>query len=121
MADNFQERATDWALTCFGEKVVADRQERAFRFLEEALELVQSAGVTKEEAEKLVNYVFSRPVGDPPQELGGTVVTLAVFAGNLGYNMLAAGDFELGRCIQNTAKIQAKQVSKRLMMGGGSK
>ena len=62
---------------CFGPIIAGDKVERNFRFLEESLELVQSLGCTKEDAHKLVEYVFNRPVGEPSQEVGGVSTTLA--------------------------------------------
>jgi hypothetical protein len=113
-----QERATRWAVETFPPEVVSDRRERAYRFLEEALELVQSLDIERKDAEKLVDYVFSRPVGIPSQELGGTMVTLSVLSSAIGMDMLACGVTELTRCERPEvrARIQAKQVSKRLLM-----
>jgi hypothetical protein len=44
----FQAKVEPWLRTCFGEVIMNDRQERNHRFLEEALELVQAAGCTRE-------------------------------------------------------------------------
>ena len=77
MLSAFQRAVRGWCLTCFGEEVADDIRERNHRFLEEALELVQSLGGTAEEAHELVDYVFGRPAGEPFQEIGGVEVTLA--------------------------------------------
>ena len=75
--EQFQYRVKPWMDKCFGSTISKDRIERNHRFLEEALELVQACECTAEEAHQLVDYVFSRPIGDKPQEVGGVMVTLA--------------------------------------------
>ena len=60
----YQQRVVEWSMACFSQEICRDRVERNHRFLEEALELVQSLGCTASEAHQLVDYVFSRPVGD---------------------------------------------------------
>lgn len=57
--------------------ILLDVEERALRFGEESLELIQSLGTTKEQAHALVEQVFNKPLGDPFQELGGVLVTLS--------------------------------------------
>ena len=67
-----------WMMECFGPKITADKLERADRFVEEALELAQTMpGFSADRAHALVEYVFGRLVGDPRQEVGGVMVTLA--------------------------------------------
>ena len=72
-----QSRVLPWMLACFGPTIPFDKTERNHRFLEEALELVQSIGCTQSEAHQLVDYVYGRPAGEPSQEVGGVMVTLA--------------------------------------------
>ena len=74
---NFQASIKQWMVLCFGAVISKDTVERNHRFLEEALELVQAKGCTATEAHQLVDYVFNRPVGEPSQEVGGVMVTLA--------------------------------------------
>ena len=110
----FQQRVQPWLLECFGAEIAADRMERNHRFLEESLELVQSLGCTASEAHQLVGYVFGRPVGDPPQEVGGVMVTLAALCLASGLDMHDAGEVELVRISvpEIVAKIRAKQAAK---------
>lgn len=91
-----------------------DAAEHRDRFAEEALELVQSLGQTAEGAHQLVDYVFGRPIGEPHQELGGTMVTLAKLATSAGLDMVDAGDAELTRCWQPEviAKIRRKRANR---------
>lgn len=108
----FQDRARPWTIECFGAEIAADKTERNHRFIEEALELVQACGATEIECHQLVDYVFGRPVGDPTQEIGGVMVTLASLCNAHGENMHEAGDAELLRCWSIIEKIRAKQKAK---------
>jgi hypothetical protein len=108
----FQTRVWPWLIHCFGEQIARDGRERNHRFLEEALELVQSTGCTASEAHQLVDYVFGRPVGEPHQETGGVMVTLAALCLAHGLDMHAAGEDELTRVWSKADKIRAKQAAK---------
>ncbi|WP_019334989.1 hypothetical protein [Pseudomonas syringae] len=109
---SFQARVEPWLLECFGATIAADRQERNHRFVEEALELAQACGTTVGEIYQLVDYVFSREIGDPAQEVGGVMVTLAALCLANNLNMHAAGDRELARIWQSIERIRAKQAAK---------
>lgn len=110
----FQERVRGWALSCFDVDTVNDKTERAYRFLEEALELVQALGITKGEALVLLNYTFGRPAGDTLQECGGVMVTLAALCGSVGLDMEREGEAELRRVMQPEVikRIRQKQQTK---------
>lgn len=114
---SFQQRVQPWLMECFGEMIDGDREERNHRFLEEALELVQSCGCTADEAHKLVDYVYGRAVGDPPQEVGGVLVTLAALCLANEMDMHKCGEVELGRITQPAMveKIREKQKRKPSM------
>ncbi len=75
--NSFQERVREWVVACFGLAIADDKVERSHRFLEEALELVQTCGVTRDDCLQLVDYVYSRPAGNLHQEVGGVMTTLA--------------------------------------------
>lgn len=100
----FQARIRDWCVTCFGETTAYDVDERNWRFLEEALELVQSLGGDADGAHQLVDYVFGREPGDPHQEVGGTMVTLAA--------LLAANDLSMS----DGARDELERISTPAMM-----
>jgi hypothetical protein len=108
----FQQRVQPWMLACFGETIAGDQEERNHRFLEEALELVQSTGCTASEAHQLVDYVYGRPVGEPAQEVGGVMVTLAALCLANGLDMHAAAETELARIWTKVEQIRAKQAAK---------
>jgi hypothetical protein len=86
--------------------------ERSHRFLEEAIELAQASGCTKEDARLLVEYVFDRPKGTQEQEVGGVMVTLAALCSALKLKMDDAGDKELARNWERIEAIRRKQASK---------
>jgi rubrerythrin len=109
---SFQERVDRWLHACFTPEICADRIERNHRFLEEALELVQSAGCTQSEAHQLVDYVYGRDVGEMEQEIGGVMNTLAALCLAHGFDMMKCGDTELARCWTKIDKIRAKQKAK---------
>lgn len=110
--NGFQQRVQPWMLACFGEMIAGDREERNHRFLEEALELVQSTGCTASEAHQLVDYVYGRPVGEPAQEVGGVMVTLAALCLANSLDMHADAETELARIWTKVEAIRAKQAAK---------
>lgn len=113
-AGAFQARVGGWMAQCFPPEVSEDLVERCDRFTEEALELVQAVGYSPERAHALVDYVFGRDVGDPPQEVGGVQVTLAALCNTAGLDMADAGEVELARILRPEIilKIRAKQAAK---------
>jgi hypothetical protein len=108
----FQRRVHEWILACFGSEIGSDRIERNHRFIEEALELVQANGCTRSEALQLVAYVYDRPVGEPHQEVGGVMNTLAALCTASGLDMAECGETELTRVWTKVEKIRAKQAAK---------
>lgn len=108
----FQSRVHPWMLACFGEKISGDKLERDDRFLEETLELLQSADYPRARIAALVDYVYGRPKGEPLQETGGVMVTLAARCLAHGIDMHAAGDIELERVWTKVETIRAKQAAK---------
>lgn len=110
-----QDRVEPWFRDCFPPDVCNDRRERGDRFLEDALELLQSGGYDRSRVATLVDYVWGRPIGQPAQEVGGTMITLAAYCIAHGIDMHRAGEIELERISAPdvVAKIRAKQASKR--------
>lgn len=112
---DFQGRVAGWMLECFTPAIAADTLERADRFIEEALELAQTEPqFTADRAHALVDYVFSRPVGEPHQEVGGVMVTLAALCGPNRLDMMGCAETEYDRISKPEviAKIRAKQAAK---------
>lgn len=110
--ETFQAGVGQWMQACFGPEISADTVERNHRFLEEALELVQACGCTASEAHQLIDYVFSRPVGEKGQEVGGVMVTLAALCLANGLNMDGEAATELIRVWTKVEQIRAKQAAK---------
>jgi hypothetical protein len=114
--DALQPRVGDWLHRTFDPDTISNRTERVMRFLEEAMELGQALGIMPDQNAKIAEYVYGRPVGEPHQEVGGTMITLAALCHVFGLDMLAEGERELARIDtpEMRAKIAAKQVSKRM-------
>ncbi|WP_303638769.1 hypothetical protein [Stenotrophomonas tuberculopleuritidis] len=114
---SFQAGVAEWMGQCFQPSLYSDMTERGDRLLEEVLELLQARGYDSARVPTLVDYVFGRPVGEPAQEVGGVMVTLAGYCWVAGLDMHAAGDAELARINQPDvmAKIRAKQEAKNAL------
>lgn len=110
-ATNFQIGVHKWMAHTFG-KVV--KKQRYFRFGEEALELLQAGGVTREELNELADSVYSRPVGDVFNEIGGTIITLTGIAVAEDISLEEAANFEMGRCWKRVDEIREKDRNKPL-------
>lgn len=107
----YQWRVLRWLQACFGTALQdgpAARRERAWRFLEEALELAQTAGVTKGETEALTAYTFGRPPGEIDDEVGGVMLTLAGFCAIHAVSMEKCGEDRLKSAWEHIDKIRAK-------------
>jgi hypothetical protein len=65
--------------------------------LEEAVEAVQSSGLSRKIAENIVKRVFDRPAGNQAQEIGAALVTLEALAESLGISCAKAADQEWER------------------------
>jgi hypothetical protein len=109
---SFQLRVWDWCRACFQRPDALSPEQRAFRFIEEAIELVQAIGTSREDVQRLVEYVYGRPAGCDTQEVGGVMVTLAALSQSRYLDMQAWGEEELRRCIANMDRIRAKDLVK---------
>lgn len=112
MGDTFQTRVQPWMDACFGPEISGDRVERGDRLLEEVFELLQSGGYDKGRVLALIDYVWSREIGEPHQEVGGVMVTLAAYCLAHGLDMHEAGEDELARIWTKVEQIRAKQAAK---------
>lgn len=113
-AQAFQQRVEPWFRECFPPAVCDDRLERGDRLLEEVLELLQSGDYPPERVAALVDYTWGRSKGEPVQEVGGVMVTLAAYCIAHGLDMGEAGETELARINRPeiVQKIRAKQAAK---------
>ncbi|MGX5776952.1 hypothetical protein [Methylorubrum zatmanii] len=112
-AETFQARADRW-LEKVTEGDPTDLPERRDRYSEESLELAQALGATREGMHQLVDYVFSRPVGEPGDEMGDTKLCLANLASWAKLNMDACGEAMLARRSkpESVAKIRRKRSTR---------
>lgn len=91
-----QAEIMSWAEDMFG-PVVRDRKERARRFLEEALEVVHSAGLEIVDITAMTDRVFAEAPGPLPKEIGQAGMCLEALAETNGLEMNQQIDIELDR------------------------
>lgn len=115
--DTLTNIAVDWGKRCFGNTHMTDRGIRALRFAEEAIELAQACDVPQEQIAKLVGIVYSRPRGQYFQEIGGSMVTLAVLCDLLGIGIEEAFEAEVRRCLSKTPEHFATRNKEKLDLG----
>lgn len=97
----------------FGEIVISPH-ERAMRFGEEAIELLQATGLSSSEVTTLVHYVYGRPVGEVSQEISGTMVTLQALAACHDLSVEACEEKEIARFFNlNREAFRAKHTQKK--------
>ncbi len=94
--DRRQSHVYAWARSTFGEDAAVPN-ERAYRFLEEALELVQAEGISAADVALLTVHVFQKPKGEPEQEAGGVGVTLLAYCESKGFSAEQAERLEAER------------------------
>ena len=94
--DSRQRAIYEWALETFGD-VAASHRERALRFLEEALELVQAAGLEFDDIHQLACHVYDKSSGDLRIEMGAASLTLVCLAESLGLSADACEINEFAR------------------------
>jgi hypothetical protein len=111
----FQGHAQAWAETAFGPQECEDVVVRRERFLEEAIELYQSCGGDKDTIYIIANEVFKKPAGDPDQEVGGVMTTLAVLcsASAIKVTIIDAAKRELARIWNMIPTVQRRNLTKQ--------
>jgi len=111
---DFQLRVFAWFLKPFTGAAAVNRRGRVFAFAEEADELKQAAGMTREEAHAMVDHVYNRPEGQVAQELAGALMTLCMLATAHGELLDECGERELTRVSDAMIikRIQEKQKEK---------
>jgi hypothetical protein len=109
---SFQARVYEWMKDCFKKPDALLPEHRAFRFIEEALELVQAIGTSRADVLRVVEYVYARPPGEDAQEIGGVMVTLAGLATSRALILNDCADEELSRCLSNSERIREKDLAK---------
>ena len=82
------------------------------RVLEEAVELAQASGISRDKAIEQVNHTFDRPAGDVGQEIAGVVNSALLAAECYGQDGLWLGARELRRAWANIDLIRRKNLDK---------
>ena len=77
---DFQCGAADWITACWGKNCLFHKRERGLRFAEEAIELMQAIGLSRDDVSAMQDYVYNRKKGDIDNEIGGVLATLAGLA-----------------------------------------
>lgn len=111
--DTVQAVAADWCKNAFGVEHATNIEQRAVRFLEEAIELYQACGGQEAMAYRLVEYNFKKPLGDPYQEMGGVGVTLLALSAAIGKSADDAEKVELARVLSKPAAFWAARNEKK--------
>lgn len=119
---SFQARVAAWARKIFGYEVASNVPERTLRFVEEAAELAQACGASAAELHRLIDYVFSRPTGEPAKEIAGSMVTLYALASALDVDADKMLEAELVRIHRPEVieRVLRRQQEKRAVINGSS-
>lgn len=110
--ESYQARVTRWVKTTFSPSAAYNIAERAARFFEEAIELVQASDMSQEEAHALVDYVFSSPKGIPFEEGGDALLTLHALCSAQMFTADIAGERALAKNEARSYQIREKWLSK---------
>ncbi len=113
---HFQERVNLWILGMFGGKPPPGITVCQNRFLEEALEAVQTFGMTKEQAHAMVNFVYAREAAKEKEVIGGVMVTLAALCNAFEIDMIDSGERELDKIWGMIDIIREKQALKPVFL-----
>ena len=108
----FQDKVRVFTNDTFGSEIANNLTERCNRFAEESIELLQSAGYSKEKMLDMLDYVYRRESGKQAQEVGGVMVTLAALCNVIGVDMIKVAGKEIIRAIRNSQFIRLKHNGK---------
>jgi NTP pyrophosphatase (non-canonical NTP hydrolase) len=109
---DYQGRVRDWTKECFGDAIDLDKKTRQAQFFEEAIEVVQAAGLDITTAHGLIDLAYSKDAGNVRDEVGDVMTSLAAFCTAHGVVLHESAEEALRRCIANTDKIRMKQRTK---------
>ena len=117
MLDKWQRIVFEWGRRAFGEDHMRDKQVRALRLVEEAIEYAQACGVPEEKIGACKNLVYSRPVGAAFQELGGVLVTALAAASSQYYKAEEVLEEEILRVLSKPPEHFAKRNEEKIDAG----
>lgn len=107
----------EWGMRCFGRPHMVSLPIRALRCAEEAVELAQACGVPKDQMQRLIEVVYSRPVGDLNQEIGGTLIGISVLCTLRGVDPDKLLVNEVSRVLEKPVEHFTKRNQDKLDMG----
>jgi len=116
--DRKQKKVYAWVETRLG-KLNQNKKERALRFLEESLELVQTIGVTESDIFAVLAHVYSKPQGETAQEIGGVGVTLLALSEATGISFDWALEREITRIHTSSPKKFRDRQDQNVKLGIG--
>lgn len=111
--------AVEWAIRCFGVEHVTHIPTRAMRVAEEAIELAQAAQVDKETIYRIVDAVYAKPRGNLDQEIGGVMLTLAIFSNSAYVDPNISFETELCRVLRMPPEHFAARNQSKVKAGFG--
>lgn len=114
---HLQALASSWAVLAFGKAHVTNSKIRALRLLEEAIELAQAEGVQRHMIDHCTEVVYSRPVGLANQEIGGVLMTAAVYCSCRGMDIEEVLKNELDRVLAKPLEKFAKRNQDKIDLG----
>ena len=106
-----------WVESTFGRSSLTNLEERVTRVLEEAVELAQSEGLSEEKAKDLVQYVYSRPKGDPAQEAAGVSICVLAYCWAKGFSAEVLEEVELERVLAIPASLFRLRHDRKIVAG----
>lgn len=109
--------ASQWAARAFGTAHVTNSKIRALRLLEEAIELAQSEGIPRHLVDHSTEVVYSRPPGEANQEIGGVLLTAAVYCTCNYINIEDALFTELQRVLNKPIESFAARNAEKIALG----
>ena len=92
-----QQKLLQWAVDVFGD-IALEPEERALRFVEEALEVAQ-IHLARDQVDAMVTRVFNREPGKIGKEIGQAAMTLKMLAQAVGVSV----DEEIGAEFQRVS------------------
>jgi NTP pyrophosphatase (non-canonical NTP hydrolase) len=109
--DKLQNRVREWIQTAFPDSTW-NPKVRALLVLEEAIELAQAFDIPLEKAREQLEHTYSRPKGEPAQELAGVQLTLFATASAMSLSAMDVTERELARAWRHIDHIREKNKHK---------
>ncbi len=106
-----------WACNAFGAEHAFNLPLRTLRCAEEAVELAQAAGVSREKMFELVDIVYSRPKGMVHQEIGGVLMVITTICAIQGGDPSFYLTNELCRILKQPIEKFAKRNQDKIDLG----